>query len=138
MCEIVMSEWAGWAFAGLGGLLLILTLLSIAALLKYLFRGFFAVQRANVIAAGEDEVENDALAPEILKLNGLAVHGPEGELRCIFIYALEVFFLSASEDSTRRPNGPTRATLSQPSSGIGEGKSSPYLILMVGQNGCTA
>ena len=39
MCQLMMSEWGGWALAGVGGLLLVLTLLSIAALLKYLFRG---------------------------------------------------------------------------------------------------
>ena len=37
MCSLMMSEWGGWVIAGLGGLLLVLVLLSIAALLKYLF-----------------------------------------------------------------------------------------------------
>ena len=37
MCSLMMSEWGGWVIAGVGGLILVLVLLSMAALLKYLF-----------------------------------------------------------------------------------------------------
>lgn len=39
MCGLMMSEWGPWVIAGVGGLLLVLVLLSIAALLKYLLGG---------------------------------------------------------------------------------------------------
>jgi NADH:ubiquinone oxidoreductase subunit 2 (subunit N) len=39
VCHLMMSEWGGWVAAGASGLLLVLVLLSIAALVKYLFVG---------------------------------------------------------------------------------------------------
>lgn len=39
MCGVMMSEWGDWIAIGSGGLVLILVLLSIAALAKYLFFG---------------------------------------------------------------------------------------------------